>query len=77
MNLLRGKHSVLTAFSSKMLFCFSYSFIDIDRIISVRSMPSDQQNNSVFHVITEGRTYELLANDEASMKKYVGQLYMI
>lgn len=40
-------------------------------------MPTDQRDNSVFHVITEGRTYELLANDEASMNKYVHQLLMI
>ena len=57
-----------------MLLYFSYSFIDIDRIVSVRPMSNDQQDNSVFHVITEGRTYELLANDQASMNKYVSQL---
>ena len=42
-------------------------------------MSNDQQDNSVFHVITEGRTYELLANDQASMNKYVSQrpIYMM
>lgn len=49
-------------------------FIDIDRIVSVRPMSNDQQDNSIFHVITEGRTYELLANDQVSMNKWISSL---
>lgn len=52
---------------------FIFSYIDIDRISIVKAVPGAQQdkNNCTFHIVTEGRTYELLAHDEATMNKYV------
>ena len=49
------------------------SYIEIDKIVSVKALPGAQQDktNCTFHVATEGRTYELLAHDEATMNKYV------
>lgn len=49
------------------------SYIDIDKIISVKTVSGAQQdkNNCTFHVATDGRTYELQAHDEATMNKYV------
>ena len=49
------------------------SYIEIDKIVSVKALPGAQQDktNCTFHVTTEGRTYELLAHDEATMNKYV------
>ena len=49
-------------------FC-NVSYIDIDKIISVKQIPEVQQNNYIFHVVTEGRTYELSVSDEATMNK--------
>ena len=48
-----------------------FSFIDIDKITSVITPPGAQQdkNNCTFHLVTDGRTYELQAHDEATMKK--------
>jgi len=44
----------------------------------VNAVPAAQQdeNNCSFNVVTEWRTYELLAHDEATMKKYVNQPYV-
>ncbi|XP_065920347.1 uncharacterized protein [Dysidea avara] len=51
-------------------------FIDIDGITSVITPPAAQQdkNNCTFHLVTDGRTYELLAHDEANMKKWLSNL---
>lgn len=48
-------------------------YIDIDRIVLVKAISGGQKDN-VFHVVTEGRTYELLAHDEASMNKWMSSL---
>ena len=37
----------------------------------MKPVPGGQQNNYIFHVVTEGRTYELLVHDEITMNKYV------
>ena len=37
----------------------------------MKPVPGGQQNNYVFHIVTEGRTYELLVHDEITMNKYV------
>ena len=51
------------------------SYIDIDKIVSVKQIPGGQEdNNYIFHVVTQGRTYELLVNDEATMNKYVNHI---
>ena len=53
------------------------SYIEIDKIVSVKALPGAQQDktNCTFHVATEGRTYELLAHDEATMNKYVNHAH--
>lgn len=40
----------------------------------MKPVPGGQQNNYIFHVVTEGRTYELLVHDEATMNKYVNHV---
>ena len=37
----------------------------------MKQVPGGQQDNYIFHVVTEGRTYELSVHDEATMNKYV------
>lgn len=49
-------------------------YIDIDRVVSVKPVPGGQQNNYIFHVVTEGRTYELLVHDEATMNKWISSI---
>lgn len=54
------------------MLSFPCSYIEIDKIVSVKALPGAQQDktNCAFHVVTESRTYELLAHDEATMNKY-------
>lgn len=72
MDLLKGERKMCWYLTVKAICLLS--FIDIDRIISVRALPGSHQN--VFHVVTQGRTYELLAHDEVSMNKYVNYIHI-
>lgn len=49
----------------------SLSFIDLTKLISVQEVSPAQQdkNNATFLVQCDGRTYQLLAHDEATMRK--------
>jgi len=49
--------------------CVPYSFIDIDKITAVPAAQQDR-NKGTFHLVTQGRTYELMAIDEPTMKWY-------
>ena len=64
----QGLAEIVLQYHSKLHLCYA-SYIDIDKIISVKQIPEVQQNNFIFHVVTKGRTYELLVSDEATMNK--------
>lgn len=51
----------------------SLRFIDLDRVISVQEVSAAQQdkNHATFLVQCDGRTYQLQAHDEATMRKWV------
>ena len=48
-------------------------FIALDLILAVEDVfqTSQDKNNASFNVITDGRTYELLAHDQEEKEKYV------
>ena len=49
----------------------SLRYIDLDRVISVQEVSAAQQdkNHATFLVQCDGRTYQLQAHDEATMRK--------
>ena len=51
-------------------------FIDLDRVISVQEVSAAQQdkNHATFLVQCDGRTYQLQAHDEATMRKWMGAI---
>ena len=58
-----------------MYVCTCCRFIDLDQVVSVQAVSTAQQdkNNATFLVQCSGRTFQLQAHDEVTMRKSVQQ----